>query len=197
MPTPNARDAWLHDFRRETAPHIDEPFLLCLAEAVAAVESAWGRAAIRPARTSPPGVWLNEIGYKAIPGHPATERTTREIDAEGLPQIVRARFRLFRDRAEQARALLYLMRSSRFFETARLLYILAFCAAYAPGNTAGAESVVRVFNQLAARGTHPGVRPLALIGHDGDRNARALNHTAARRAVRLFAGLTRADACQD
>ena len=176
---------WLEEFRAETAPVIAEPFFRCLAEAVATVESgAGGRVIAAPAG-------FNEIGYKAVPGHPSLGVRTREADAVGRLRPVTASFRLFRDRAEQARALLWLLRSSHFYDAARLLFILAFYAAYAPGRTAGARELVKVFNRLAASGAHDGVRPLCLTAPaPEERELRALNHAAARDAVRLFAALT-------
>lgn len=176
---------WLDEFRAETAPVIAEPFLRCLAEAVATVESAGGARAI----AAPGG--FNEIGYKAVPGHPSHSVRTREAGADGRLRPVTASFRLFRDRAEQARALLWLLRSSRFYDAARLLFILAFYAAYAPGRTAGARELVKVFNRLAASGAHEGVRPICLVDSAPDeRELCALNHAAARDAVRLFTTLT-------
>ncbi len=175
---------WITTFRNETAPLIAEPFWRCLAESIAAVESGWGREAI----VAPGG--LNEIGYKALPGHPSVRRGTREADQEGALSPAEAEFRLFTDRADQARALLHLFRTSAHYEAARLLFVLAFYAAYAPGREEGARALVAVFNRLAGSGAHPGVRPFALTLPYPDRSAAALNHAAARRAVRLFASLT-------
>jgi hypothetical protein len=177
----------LEDFRAQTRRVIGEPFLLCLAEALAVVESAGGRRAIVGGAGGEVGI--NEIGYKAVPGKPSFVLATREADADGVLRPARAAFRLFADRAEQARALLWLMRSSAYYEAARLLYALAFVAAYAPGRDDGALELLRVFNALARTGAHRGVRPFALTeGSPGE--ADALNHAAARRAVRLFAELT-------
>jgi hypothetical protein len=178
---------WLESFRTQTGAVIGEPFLLCLAETVAAVESDWGRGAIRAEGG------LNEIGYKAVAGRPWAERATREADASGGLRPRRARFRLFRDRAEQAEALLWLMRSSRYYEAARLLYVLAFYSAYAPGREAGLEALLGVFNELARSGAHRGVRPFALIEPGrSDPAGAALAHAAAREGVRQFARLTAA-----
>ena len=185
--------AWLETYRAETGTVIAEPFFRCLAEAVATVESDHGRQALN-AREG-----LNEIGYKAIPGHPALHAGTREADAQGVLAPAQADFRIFRDRREQAEALLWLLRSSRYYETARLLFILGFYSAYAPGRIAGAREVVKVFNEIARTGAHEGVRPLGLLP-DGqsvpeeqpDPETLRLNHAAARQAVRLFAELTSA-----
>ena len=181
---------WLEEFREQTLPVIAEPLLGCLAEAIAIVESDHGRKAIRTDQG------FNEIGYKALAGYPKTSRQTQEANAQGALLTTSADFRLFRDRAEQARALLWLMRSSCYYETCRLLFILAFYSAYAPGRTAGLRALLGVFNELALSGAHPGVRPLALI-RDGnneplpmDAECAALNHAAARQAVQLFAELT-------
>lgn len=181
--------SWLEEFRAETAPVITEPFLLCLAEAIATVESASGRKAI----TGEEG--LNEIGYKAVPGHPSKAVGTLEADsASGRLEAVTASFRLFRDRAEQARSLLWLLRTSPYYDAARLLFILAFYSAYAPGRSDGLRELIKVYNRLAQSGAHPGVRPLCLAGGEGaDPETLALNHTAARAAVRLFAELTGAE----
>jgi hypothetical protein len=176
---------WIDDFRAQTGVVIEEPFWRCLAEAIACVESARGTSAILD------GGGLNEIGYKAVPGKPACRRATREADSGGRLQPQELDFRLFRDRAEQARALLWLLRSSSYYESARLLFILAFYAAYAPGRDEGARAVIKVFNEIARTGIHEGVRPLALTDAGGlDTAARALNHESARRAVRLFTELT-------
>lgn len=178
---------WLEDFRRETDEVVAEPFLRCLAEAIAVVESDHGRRAI----TGPEG--LNEIGYKAVANQPSHRTATREADGEGRLIAVDADFRLFHDRAEQGRALLWLLRTSRYYEAARLLFILTFYAAYAPGRDAGARALVRVFNELAASGAHEGVRPLLLAAPGQlDAETAELNHAAARQAVRLFAELTSA-----
>ena len=179
--------AWLDDFREETSLVIQEPLLRCLAEAVAIVESDHGCRRLVNAQG------INEIGYKAIPGHPSARVGTAEADAQGRLVPMRTAFRIFRDRAEQARALLWLWRGSSYYEAARLLWILAFYSAYAPGRTEGARALVAVFNELAAGGLHPGVRPISLIGPERmDPDDAALNHAAARAAVRLFAELTHA-----
>lgn len=175
---------WLQTFRRETSRIIDEPWLRCLAEAVAAVESDWGRRAL----TAPDG--LNEIGYKAVRGKPSILASTREADALGNLNPTRTAFRLFADRTEQAQALAWLMRSSVYYEAARLLFALAFYSAYAPGRREGARALVDVFNQIAATGAHAGVRPFSLVESGGRPYVKALNHHAARDAVRLFAELT-------
>lgn len=183
--------SWLEEFRSETQAVITDPFLCCLAEAIAAVESRHGGRAIRE------GKGLNEIGYKAVPGRPSIAVQTREADSVGQLKPAQAAFRLFRDREEQARALLWLLRSSRFYEASRLLFILAFYAAYAPGRLAGARALVKVFNELAASGAHEGVKPFALVdpqAAQADGELLRLNHTAARQAVRLFAELTKAPA---
>ena len=175
---------WMECFHRQTADVIGEPFLCCLSEAIAAVESGRGRWAIRGEDG------LNEIGYKALAGHPRTRVNTREsIDGE-LCSVV-ADFRLFADRNQQARALLYLMRSSRFFEAARFLYRLTLCSAYAPGREAGAKAVVLAFNERARSGAHEGIHPILMIeGETMDPGERTLNHEAARMAVGLFADMT-------
>ena len=183
---------WLETFRSETAPVITEPLFCCLAEAIAIVESDHGRRAIGS------GGGLNEIGYKAVAGGPARRLGTREAGPGGELESVEADFRIFRDRAEQARALLWLLRSSRYYESARALFILAFYSAYAPGRTAGARELLKVFNELAATGFHPGVRPLGLLGGEKmDGETLRLNHAAARDAVRLFAELTHAPRRED
>ena len=182
--------SWLEEFREQTLPVIQEPLLGCLAEAIAIVESDHGLKAIRTDQG------LNEIGYKAIAGYPKVCRQTQEANAQGALVSTSADSRLFRDRAEQARALLWLMRSSCYYEASRLLFILAFYSAYAPGRTAGLRALLDVFNELARGGAHPGVLPLALIrGADNqpqplDPDCAALNHAAARQAVQLFAELT-------
>jgi hypothetical protein len=184
---------WHEEFRAETGRVIREPFLLCLAEAVATVESAGGQRAIVEQNG------LNEIGYKAVPGRPSTDRMTREAGPDndgttGEPKPTRARFRLFADRQEQAEALLWLMRSSVYYEAARLLYLLAFYSAYAPGRTDGLRELLRVFDALARAGAHPGVRPFELTDPaKANSDGRALNHAAARQAVRLFGEWTRPD----
>lgn len=175
---------WSEQFRRETEPVICEPFWVCLAEAIASVESARGSRAI-----STEG-GLNEIGYKAIPGHPSVSRPTREAEGGALV-ATEARFRLFADRAEQARALLWLLRGSAYYEAARLLFILVFYSGYAPGRDEGALALIRVFNEIARTGAYPGVSPIRLIEPRGlDSETLAINHAAARHAVRLFAELT-------
>lgn len=180
-----AATPWLECFRAETSSVIVEPFFRCLAEAVATVESGGGRHPI----ASPTG--LNEIGYKAIAGHPSTASATREANPDGTLRPTTAAFRIFRNRTEQARALLWLLRSSHFYDAARLLFILTFYGAYAPGRTAGARELVKVFNRIAASGVHEGVRPLCLADPVlKDDELLALNHAAARDAVRLFAELT-------
>jgi hypothetical protein len=202
--------SWSAQFRAETAPIIAEPFLACLAEAIATVESAAGTRAIHgplvPASASLPAppatpdtpLGLNEIGYKAVPGKPYATIATHEAAATSQPtpnaplQSTTARFRLFRDRAEQAAGLLFLLRGSAFYESARLLFVLTFYAAYAPGRTAGARELVRVFNRLAASGVYPGLRPFAMLTPaSADADTLALNHAAARDALHLFADLTR------
>lgn len=176
---------WSTQFRAETAPIVSEPFFACLAEAIASVESAHGSRAI----VGPEG--LNEIGYKAIAGHPSAARETREAGANGSLEPAEARFRLFADRAEQARALLWLLRGSAYYEAARLLFILVFYSGYAPGRAAGALALIRVFNEIARTGAYPGVSPLRLVESGGlDTETLALNHAAARQAVKLFAELT-------
>lgn len=186
MSTPSTPSTWLEQFRAETASVIAEPFFRCLAEAIAIVESAAGRKSITAAGG------LNEIGYKAVPGHPSMTRQTQEATPSGELVGTVAGFRLFRDRAEQARALLWLLRTSHFYDAARLLFILTFYSAYAPGRTAGAREVLREFNALAASGAHDGVRPLCLAqaASSDDADLLAYNHDAARAAVRLFADLT-------
>lgn len=175
------RDRWLREYRQQTAPVIGEPFLCCLAEAVAAVESDWGRRAITDSRG------LNEIGYKAVAGRPWVRRTTHEADSDGGLIRSGAAFRLFADRGEQARALAWLMRSSHYYETARLLYIMAFYSAYAPGRSEGLKQLLAVFNALARSEAHEGVSPLRLIEPDGlDPGVADHNHRAARQAVMLF-----------
>ncbi len=177
---------WSAHFRAETAPVIAEPFFACLAEAIAAVESAHGSRPI----AGPQG--LNEIGYKALAGHPAAARQTREAAADGALAPAEARFRLFADRAEQARALLWLLRGSAYYDAARLLFILVFYSGYAPGREAGARALVSVFNEIARTGAYPGVSPIRLVEPDGlDAETQALNHAAARRAVTLFAEMTK------
>lgn len=176
---------WIEGFHRQTTAVISEPFFNCLAEAVAIVESGRGRWVIRG------GEGLNEIGYKALEGHPSKRVATRESVA-GRLKSVHADFRLFRDREEQARALLWLMRSSGYYEAARLLYLLAFYAAYAPGREDGARALARAFNERARTGLHAGVRPIGMIeGEAMDTADREINHAAARQAVRMFAELTR------
>ena len=192
MPTPTTPipSPWLAAFTAETAPVIRDPFLLCLAASVAAVESAWGVKVLH----SPAG--LNEIGYKAVPGKPSLTAATQESADPSRPDSPLApqdcAFRLFADRTEQARALLHLFDSSAFYESARLLFALAFYSAYAPGRTQGARALLRVFNRLAREGHFPGVRPFALLDLHADPHTLALNHAAARAAVRLFAELTSA-----
>jgi hypothetical protein len=181
---------WLESYREETARVIGEPFFLCLAEAVAIVESAGGTRRIAAEEG------FNEIGYKAVAGRPSIELPTREAGPDGQLHEQRAAFRLFADRAEQGRALLWLMRSSAYYEAARLLYVLTFYGAYAPGRIDGARELVRVFNDLARGGAHPGVQPFALLptpAGGNDAETRALNHAAARQGVRLFAELTGAE----
>ncbi|OPZ09516.1 MAG: hypothetical protein BWZ08_00349 [candidate division BRC1 bacterium ADurb.BinA292] len=182
---------WLEEFRAETAPVIAEPFFRCLAEAIAVVESAHGEQII----AGPEG--FNEIGYKALANHPHAVRETLEAGPRGELKRAQASFRLFRNRREQAQALLWLLRSSQFYESARLLFILCFYAAYAPGRRAGAVALLRVFNEIAAGGAHRGVRPFTLLTPEIDAGARALNHAAARRAVRLFGELTAARRADD
>lgn len=85
-----------------------------------------------------------------------------------------------------------MLRSSAFYESARLLFVLAFYAAYAPGRTAGARELVRVFNRLTASGAYPGLRPFTMLTPaTTDVDTLALNHAAARDALHLFADLTR------
>jgi hypothetical protein len=179
---------WLEDYRAETGKVIAEPWMLCLAEAIACVESAWGAQRI----VGPGG--FNEIGYKAVPGKPSIGKDTREAGPDGAIEPARAAFRLFADRAEQAQALLWLMRSSAYYEAARLLGVLAFYSAYAPGRIDGIGDLACVFNKLARSGAHPGVRPFALVesasAGGGDAETLAYNHAAARQAVRLFAQMT-------
>lgn len=175
---------WAEQFRGETVPVIAEPFWACLAEALAAVESARGAGAICGAEG------MNEIGYKAIAGHPWVARPTREAEG-GRLVATEARFRLFADRAEQARALLWLMRGSAYYDAARLLFILVFYSGYAPGREAGARALVQVFNEIARTRAYPGVQPIRLDEPRGlDQETLALNHAAARQAVRLFAEIT-------
>lgn len=177
--------AWLETFRQETAQVIEEPFFRCLAEAIATVESDHGRQAI----ASDQGI--NEIGYKAVPGYPSCRMRTREAGEGGRLEPTTAQFRLFRDRLEQARSLLWLVRSSQFYEAARLLFVLTFYSAYAPGRTDGAHALIKVFNEIAGSGAHAGVRPLAMTRPaETDPSVLQLNHAAARQAVRLFAELT-------
>lgn len=177
--------SWSAQFRADTAPIIPEPFFACLAEAIASVESAHGAHAI----AGPEG--LNEIGYKALAGHPSVTRPTREADGNGSLVSTQARFRLFADRAEQARALLWLLRGSAYYDAARLLFILVFYSGYAPGREAGALALVRVFNEIARAGAYPGVSPIRLVEPGGlDAEALSFNHAAARQAVRMFANLT-------
>ncbi|MCE5228778.1 hypothetical protein LLG95_04180 [bacterium] len=176
---------WPDEFREETGRVIAEPFWRCLAEAIASVESAHGTRPI----ASPHG--LNEIGYKAIAGHPSISRETREAGDNGRLIRTEARFRLFADRAEQARALAWLLRGSAYYDAARLLFVLAFYSGYAPGREAGALALVQVFNEIARSGAYPGVAPIRMIEPGGlDPETAALNHAAARQAVRLFARLT-------
>lgn len=175
---------WLEKYREDTIEVIDEPFLRCLAEAIAAVESSWGRQAIEQ------DGMLNEIGYKAISGKPSTRRRTQE--AEGGRLVSQdAAFRLFQDRHEQAKALLYLMRSSTFYEAARLAFVLAFYAGYAPGRTQGAKDLVKVFSQIAESGAHQGVRPFLITRPGCAESIWDLNHDAFRCAAELFVALTR------
>ena len=175
---------WIDQFHSESAPVIGEPFFNCLAEALAIVESGHGRHAI----ATPNGI--NEIGYKAVPGHPSVLLPTCEAEADGTLKKQSLFFRLFPNRAEQARSLLYLLRSSLNFEAARLLFVLAFYSAYAPGRTAGLRALLQAYNQRAASGLHEGVRPFAMIGAGGDPDTLHLNHAAARQAVRMFGELT-------
>lgn len=176
---------WSTHFRAETSRLIPEPFFACLAEALASVESAHGSRVIAERDG------INEIGYKAIPGHPSAVRKTREAGAGGALVATEARFRLFADRAEQARALLWLLRGSAFYDAARLLFILVFYSGYAPGREAGALALVRVFNEFARGGAYPGVSPIRLIDDGGlDAETLSINHAAARQAVMLFAQLT-------
>lgn len=161
---------------------IGEPWLATLYAAIAAVESGWGAHAIRR------GGMLNEIGYKAVAGRPSVTVETREATGPGgRLEPVRTGFRLFADRAAQARAMHYLMRRSSNFEAARLLYTLAFYAAYAPGRPEGLRAVIEVFNELAASGLPPtgNTRPFQTPTSETDPN-----HAAARIAVRTFAELT-------
>lgn len=183
--------AWQAGFRAATAAVIGEPFWACLAESIATVESASGARAIHgPIDGVTDG--LNEIGYKAVPGKPSAGAVTHEAaGAGGGLQKTSARFRLFRDRGEQAASLLFLLRGSAYYESARLLFILAFYAAYAPGRADGVPDLLRVFNRLAGAGAYPGVRPLGLLDGSADAATLALNHAAARDAVRLFGALTR------
>lgn len=168
---------WLKAFSAATGPILTDPFQRCLAEALAAVESDWGRRAI----VGEGG--LNEIGYKALPGRPSVEVPTRESDAG---PVCTRRFRLFADREEQAKALRHLMHGSVYYEAARLLYVLAFYAAYAPGRVEGAFELVKVFNQLAAERAEEGIAPLRLAHRGLSPMAGHLNHRAAREAVRWF-----------
>jgi len=178
-------ERWLQEFRAETEPIIRDPFLLCLAEAIAAVESGWGERTI----TGPEGI--NEIGYKALWGYPSTVKPTREAGPGGALVGLEAAFRLFRSRNEQARSLLYLMQSSTYYEAARLMFMLVFYSAYAPGRTSGAVALVHVFNQIAASWEHPGVRPFSILASGGaERGTLEINHRAAGEGVKLFAALT-------
>ena len=172
---------WVETFVQGSEGELDEPFALCLATALAAVESGWGKRAIRQ------GEMLNEIGYKAVAGAPSLTVGTREAEDDGQLKSTRAAFRLFASRRAQARSLAYLMRSSVFFEAARLLFVLVFYSAYAPGRDQGARELIGVFNQLAASGRFPGVRPFQMHTAEAEAGVAQVNHAAARRGVRLFA----------
>ena len=176
-------ERWLQEFRAETEPIIREPFLLCLAEAIAAVESGWGEHTI----TGPEGI--NEIGYKALPGYPSTVKPTREAGPGGVLVGLEAAFRLFASRNEQARSLLYLMQSSTYYEAARLMFALVFYSTYAPGRKLGAQTLVHVFNEISR--THRDVRPFEiLVGGQADPKVVIINHRAATEGVKRFAELT-------
>lgn len=175
---------WMKQYRVATAGVITEPFWRCLADAIAAVETDCGRRVIQAEGG------INEIGYKALAGWPWVRAKTRETNGLGGLESTEEDFRVFLDREQQARALLYLLRSSTFYEAARLLYVLAFYSAYAPGRADGARELVQVFNQIAGLGVHVGVRPFTMIhGGEMEDGAVAINHEAARQAVRLFAEL--------
>lgn len=179
------REEWLQQFRQETDPVIVDPFLSCLAEAIATVESGGGQKAIHERHM------LNEIGYKAVAGKPSTSKDTKEAGESGI-QATRAAFRLFRDRVEQATSLLYLMRTSAYFDAARLMFLLTFYAGYAPGRSDGIGDLLAAFNRIAATGAHPGVRPIRFLDNKlaeaadlGDEE-RKLNHKAIRDAVMTY-----------
>src|SRR5829696_4743766 len=128
--------SWLSQFHNETRRYIPDPFFLCIAESIAIVESAGGRRVISGAEG------FNEIGYKAIPGKPAIAMQTQEAGPDGTLTAVEANFRLFANRAEQSAALAWLLQASSYYESARLLFILAFYSAYAPGRDAGVRELL-------------------------------------------------------
>ena len=180
-----AREEWLKKFHEATAPVIGDPFLACLAEAIATVECGGGQKAI-----SERGM-INEIGYKAIAGKPSTESGTKEAGKDGI-KTTRARFRLFRDRVEQAESLRYLLRTSAYFDAARLMYILTFYSGYAPGRSDGIGDVLDAFNKIAASGTHLGVKPIRFLNDELaeeaglEKDDRDLNHKAIHDAVMTY-----------
>lgn len=172
---------WLKEFIAETGESIADPFDLCLAAAIASVECGRGERVIR----GPEG--FNEIGYKAISGRPMKIVRTQEAVEGGGLEARECAFRLFADRAEQARALLWLLRSSTYYEAARLLFVLTFYSAYAPGRREGTRALIKVFNELARTVGGRTVRPFGMInGGKMDEDTARINHAAARQGVRLF-----------
>ena len=183
--------AWIDEFMAESEEVVTDPFNLHLLCAVAALESNWGRKVIRgPLDDLVDGLVVsgfNEIGYKAVLGHPSVKVLTHD----GLPgtPVSTDSFRLFRDRHEQAKAFLWLLHCSNYRRAVRLLHVLCFYSAYAPGRTDGAKELIRIMEAWSRPASPSGAKfPLSLEGLDAD--TLEYNHAAIRQGVKLFCEMT-------
>jgi hypothetical protein len=180
--------AWLKSFTEDARLHVSDPFILTTVISLAAVECGFG-ASVITGKLPDGQTGINEIGYKALAGKPRVKVLTHEAVKDGKLEQQFLDFRLFRGddhRREQIVSLLWLMRSSKYYDSARLMFLLTLYSGYAPGRTAGHRSLIEVYNALAADcGTVP-VRFLTKAlraASDVDPDTEVLNHSAVRGAV--------------